>query len=634
MYDSDNLFPQSVTNAKNHQTQFTYDKRFGMQTQTIDPNGAKTETQLDDFGRVVAEKVSDPLDLNSLQTVKTYEYDLVNKPISVTQKVYPQDTIEVIQKTYMDGLDRVIQVRSEAENNFVITNTTYDELGNVKKSFLPFESSGLDFETINTNVVGTSFVYDALGRQTQITTPIGTTNLTYLLNQKQVIDSENNQKDYVSDIRGNLTEVKEYLDAQAYSTVYTYNSLNQLTKMTDAKGNVKNFTYDLLGQKLSEETWHTPNDTTFGTSYFSYDANGNLVQKINARNQTTNYAYDELNRLLVENNVEINGLEVENVYDQGTYGIGRLSSTTTPNVIKLFTYDAFGRVLQDKKIIDGQPFDLNFTYDRLGLPLSLEYPDTTQIAYDYNDAGQLDSIQSGTGFVITNLDYAPSGSLKQIDFANGVQTINTFLPSQMYRLTHKVSTFEGSALQDLAYSYDSVGNLLQIVDASATNTAKTTNYSYDDLYRLTQTQVINSANNENYTRTYSYDIIGNILSKSDKGSYVYSGGNDATSSATNATPHAVTSDGTKTYTYDDDGNLISDGLWTHVWDYNNRLLSSQDGSVSMHYTYDEGVNRLTKTNVSTGKKTYYLDKYYDLEGMKGKVHIYAGDLKVATKVSE
>ena len=146
-------------------------------------------------------------------------------------------------------------------------------------------------------------------------------------------------------------------------------------------------------------------------------------------------------------------------------------------------------------------------------------------------------------------------------------------------------------LQDLTYTYDAVGNITQIVDAAETATAKTTDYTYDDLYRLTSTTVSGAADSNNEAITYAYDAIGNITSRSDVGIYTYAG-TDYTN------PHAVTSilesDGsTSTYTYDNNGNLTGDGPTVYTWDYKNRLVSSGE------------LTETTSTSTSTTTTPFY-----------------------------
>jgi len=63
------------------------------------------------------------------------------------------------------------------------------------------------------------------------------------------------------------------------STYYVYNGLGNLINITDASGNIRNFTYDNLGRKLAAQDLHVPNDQTFGVYRYSYDDAGNIISK-------------------------------------------------------------------------------------------------------------------------------------------------------------------------------------------------------------------------------------------------------------------------------------------------------------------------------------------------------------------
>jgi len=194
----------------------------------------------------------------------------------------------------------------------------------------------------------------------------------------------------------------------------------------------------------------------------------------------------------------------------------------------------------------------------------------------------------------------------------------------LYRLTNKLTTKGSEQLQNITYTYDAVGNILTLTDASNHNGARTAVYQYDDLYRLTKATVTNAANGQNYVRDFSYDVIGNILSKTGVGNYTYAG-------TGYANPHAVTGAGGKTYTYDESGNLLSDGNWNHTWDYKNRLMTSANGHADIQYAYDEGGERVRKQEFVSGSDTMYVSKYLEVEGMSERKHIYVGDLKVASE---
>jgi YD repeat-containing protein len=215
-----------------------------------------------------------------------------------------------------------------------------------------------------------------------------------------------------------------------------------------------------------------------------------------------------------------------------------------------------------------------------------------------------------------------AGQFNNLTIANSEYAGTTSDP--VLEVTYSVpSTPVATKLQDLSYSYDSVGNITNIVDASQNNAAKTAAYSYDDLYRLTTATITGAANGQNYTQTYTYSPTGNITNRSDVGAYSYGG----------IHPQAVSSAGGISNVYDNNGSLTSAGTWTHVYDLKNRLISSNSGATSLTYTYDESGNRIKKVNPAAAKTTLYISKFYDLEGSDQKKSIYIGDLKVATDSS-
>ena len=182
-------------------------------------------------------------------------------------------------------------------------------------------------------------------------------------------------------------------------------------------------------------------------------------------------------------------------------------------------------------------------------------------------------------------------------------------------------------IQSLNYTYDAVGNILFMVDASDTLTAATTTYTYDDLYRLLSASTT-QASSSGYSRTFSYDALGNITNKSDQGSYDYDG--DTGSSYAN--PHAATQIGSNSLTYDENGNVLSYNGTTYTWDYNNRLLESDDGSIETTYGYDHIGQRVFKEadDGSNATTTHYVSSLYETTNGSSTKNIYAGDMLVAT----
>ncbi len=99
-------------------------------------------------------------------------------------------------------------------------------------------------------------------------------------------------------------------------------------------------------------------------------------------------------------------------------------------------------------------------------------------------------------------------------------------------------------------------------------------------------------------------------------------------------PHAVTStsDG-KTYTYDCNGNMLSDWERTFTWDADNRPVSiTQTGVGTTTFAYSGTGARVKKA--SPGGTIRYAGAYEDhvTDGVKVK-HLFAGSLRVATRVT-
>lgn len=160
--------------------------------------------------------------------------------------------------------------------------------------------------------------------------------------------------------------------------------------------------------------------------------------------------------------------------------------------------------------------------------------------------------------------------------------------------------------------------------ATWTNSTRSNIYTYDDLNRLVYASSTNPTTGLNYSQTYAYDAIGNLISKSDKGIYAYAGNQGSNY----ANPHAVTSIGSTNYSYDNNGNLLSDGTWGNLWDYQNRMIQSQKSGSVVSYAYDHEGQRVKL--FSNSGITYYPSKNYNVKGGLATKHIFAGDQLVAT----
>ena len=222
---------------------------------------------------------------------------------------------------------------------------------------------------------------------------------------------------------------------------------------------------------------------------------------------------------------------------------------------------------------------------------------------------------------MNNFDYIADGRISRQENSNGTMTKNTYDSMKMHRLARKFTTKEGTAIQDLNYAYDNVGNILNITDKD-----KSTTYTYDDLNRLLS--ATNTGTNP-YTHTFSYNALGNITTFNNI-PYIYD-------STEYANPHAVTKIGNAAYSYDKNGNLLTNGTQTYTWDYKNRLTNITSNNLKTTYAYDYKNQMITTNNgIST---TIYPTKYYNEERNKnGKVinttkHIFDNNGNVVASIN-
>ena len=184
----------------------------------------------------------------------------------------------------------------------------------------------------------------------------------------------------------------------------------------------------------------------------------------------------------------------------------------------------------------------------------------------------------------------------QESLGNGGFTARVVSPAE--RQVVGIQTYGALAsdtIQDLAYSYDSVGNLESRSDNIQ---GLYESFGYDDLNRLTSVSGPES-------KTYAYDSIGNITFKSDVGDYTYS--------QDGVRPHAVLATSgvrNNNYTYDANGNMTSGAGRTLVYTSFNKpsQITAADGTVT-NLAYSPDHNRIIKT--VDAKTVTYVSKIFE-----------------------
>lgn len=628
-YDAFDLNPALLTNAKGHVNEIEWDPFFKVWTSKTDANG-HTQTQvLDGFGRLTEVYREDSAGVLTL--AETTQYDLEVYPVMTTKTNYAgfRDNnglpIEIRSRSFYDGLSREIQTKVEAEgDNYVVSSQVYNERSEVSEVYLPQFTTSFDYEAVNSADPSTLFAYDGVGRLISEENDLGISTIAYDGWSKSVFDLNGHQKDFDSDAFGRLIQVTEYLEGSSFDTSYGYNSNNDLVYMFDAEGNEREITYDLLGRRTTQTLLHDPSQVSPAMLVYEYDANGNVLSQTDALGQEIVYTYDELDRLLAE---EATDSTIKYIYDSpdASNSIGRLSAIGSDAFRKYFDYDLLGRTISEgRKISPGDFYTTRYEYDGIDGSLSrIYYPNDIKVNYIYNNAGQLEEVDD----YVNDIDYAPHGGMSFMAYANGYSTTNTYDPEQLWRLDQRLTTGPNGNIQNIAYEYDAVGNILEIDDDSENDASRLAVYEYDDLDRLLSATVTETANVDDYVRSYTYGPTGNMLSKSNVGAYSYD----------SLHPQAVSSVAGVDYDYDLNGQLIETGSSEFVYDARGDMRLASTDAGETQYAYDESGTRLSKV-FDNDDWVIYVNDLYEVSRTDGdlesRAYIYAGPTKVATLRNE
>jgi RHS repeat-associated protein len=537
-YDSQGQFPITSSNALGQSESKTYDPRFGTLTSLTGPNGLTTQWQYDDFGRKVREIRAD-----GNQTQWDYLYcsginggtaacpALATYLVQVTPLAADGTPNGAWSKTYYDALDRAIQSETVGfdGSSTIVKNTEYDSLGRVSRVSLPHYAGQ--------PVQWTTMTYDAIGRVIATTAPDNTqTTAAYNGLSSSITNALGQTQTKVKNSQGQTVRVTDPLNN---SLSYQYDPFGNLTQTIDPNGNIVTLSYDLRGRKTQMV------DPDMGTWTYDYDVLGQLTKQTDAKGQVTSMTYDLLGRMTGRAEPDL----VSNwSYDNCAKGIGKLCHASTDNgYSRTPHYDSVGRADQTATTIDTGYTD-SVSYDANGRVATRTWPTGFTVKYVYTALGYLKEVRNAaTDALYWRADTMDAqGHLLQQTWGNNIVTQQVFDAA-----TGRISNIyagAGNGVQNLSYSYDSLGNLLARNDGNQ-NLNET--FLYDSLNRLT-TATVNANATGVVSTSYGYDSLGNITSRSDFGSYTYG--------VTNHRPHALTDialthGGKRQYTYDANGNL-------------------------------------------------------------------------------
>jgi len=537
----------SVTDGNNHTTQFDYDARKRL-TVTIYPDQTTKTNAYDGPGNLAS--VTD-----QAGNVVEYSYDAANQLTSTVQAASP------------NALDNITIVGYDTNGNPIVltdanehsTATSFDLLGEVTGKTLPdqtltetrqYDENGNLTSLTHFNGVTTTYSYDVLNRLTGRTTPgeaavsftytptgkrnsmtdaSGTTNYSYDSMDRLITKATpEGTLSYTYDAAGHVASISSS-NANGASISYTYDTLNRLSTVVDAR---------LSGNN---------------TTTYTYDSASNVATVTYPNGVQSQFTYDTLNRV-TDLSSQVSG------YTYGYGPTGNRTATTELNGRTVqWTYDGIDRLTGETVTTDpvGKNGAVGYTLDPVGNRLS--------------DLSSLAGVNSGS----SNYDADDRLSSETYDQNGNVTASGS--KSFAYNSQNQLVSINSDAVTMV---YDGDGNRI-----AKTVSGVTTHYLVDDLNPTGYAQVFEELTGSAVSRQYTYGLQRisqrQVISSTWTPSfYVYDGGGSVRKLTD--TSGAVTD----TYDFDAFGNKInSTGTTPNVYLFRGEQFDSDIGLYYLRARY-------------------------------------------------
>ena len=415
---------------------------------------------------------------------------------------------------------------------------------------IAYDLAGRRTEITSSGKVLQRYQYDAMGNLTGLTDGNGneTAYATDLWGRVETVTlADGTMEHYSYDHAGNVCAAT---DGNGNTVRYVYNRANQLAERQDAAGCIEKFTYDILGRLQG----HCDRDGR--QVHYAYNMFGSPTEISSGREHMADYSYDAMGRL---SSALGGGMRYDYRYDAE----GRLKEKrASGRILTGYTYDAEGNKVSQKDLTGKET---GYRYDFSGrLTAVTDMGQCNPDRLHFADAG-------ASGRILAEYVYSASGNpvVKKI----GGNITSTYGYDELLNIKALKTETEKQTLADNHYFYDGNGNQIRREGLEGT-----TGYAYDGRNRLTEISYPSALGG--YTEKLGYDAAGNRIRRETEQeitTYRYDNCNRLqelrreykNTETSTAQPQIIR------YTYDRQGNMLSEGEKKYSYDSFGRMVRAE-----------------------------------------------------------
>jgi RHS repeat-associated protein len=445
----------------------SYDLRFGLPTQIVDVDGAKQQTDYDDFGRAVAIFGPNDFDATGARTTPALTFSYSEQPhqapttsqpfvetlpasattshknVSPPEMSRPRDPIParpaIRGVAFVDGMGRTIQTKNDITHDdgqgnvvggmSVSGKVVFDSRGRIfqqgQPTFVP--GGATDFVASAPLLNPTTFAYDMLARERQVARP-----------NTSAVDAAAHGNQEVTTTSYQLGA----LDGRLYL----------LKLVQDPRGEVRSIFRTVRDEVIGVDEVNKVGgvDNVHLVSRYQYDPISQLVSVTDPAGNVTSASYDSIGKMVALTSPDAGRTEWR--FDLA----GNTAVKETPNL------RARGKVI-----------NYIYNFDRLE---GIQYPDSAAVQYIYGDSTETGAANSYlAGRIKRRTDESGHVDFQYDALGNVVKETNA--------LVSFLSSQPNGYLEVMTYSYDSFGRMIEMQFPGST--AEIVRYGYDSAGMVT-----------------------------------------------------------------------------------------------------------------------------------------------------